>query len=81
MFYTSLVPLYKIFNTNDIDLINLNKTPLNLQHNVVCASELLYCSNFLKQLGFKEIVFKLYKNFGITLKLSYGSFLKGMVKE
>ncbi|NLW41296.1 MAG: nucleotidyltransferase domain-containing protein [Tissierellia bacterium] len=75
------VEISEIFNKHEIDLVNLNKVPLSLQHKVIYTGELLYCSNFLKLSNFKEMVFKLYGDYGITLKFFYDDYIRGMVKE
>ncbi len=62
---------------SDIDVVNLNKAPINLQHRVIYTGDLLYCRDKIKLADFKEKVFKLYGDYGITLKFFYEDYLKG----
>lgn len=75
------VKISEIFKRDDIDVINLNKAPLNLQHHVIYTGELLYCSNYVKLSDFKEKVFKYYGDYGITLKFFYDDYLEGLIKK
>ena len=66
----------EIFKRDDIDVVNLNKAPINLQHRVIYTGDLLYCSDKIKLADFKEKVFKFYGDYGITLKFFYEDYLK-----
>lgn len=41
--------------------------------------ELLYCSDNLKLSNFKEHVFNIYGDYGITLKFLYDDYIEGMI--
>jgi len=70
------VKISEIFKRDDIDVVNLNKAPINLQHRVIYTGDLLYCRDKIKLADFKEKVFKLYGDYGITLKFFYEDYLK-----
>jgi len=70
------VKISEIFKRDDIDVVNLNKAPINLQHRVIYTGDLLYCSDKIKLADFKEKVFKFYGDYGITLKFFYEDYLK-----
>ena len=72
------VKISDIFQRDDIDVINLNKAPINLQHNVIYTGDLIYCSDEVKLADFKEKVFNIYGDYGITLKFFHDDYLKGM---
>lgn len=73
------VKLSDIFKRDDIDVVNLNKAHIALQHNVLYTGELLYCSDNLKLSNFKEHVFNIYGDYGITLKFLYDDYIEGMI--
>ena len=75
------VKISEIFKRDDIDVVNLNKAPINLQHRVIYTGDLLYCSDKIKLADFKEKVFKLYGDYGITLKFFYEDYLKGLIEK
>lgn len=75
------VKISEIFNRDDIDIINLNKSPINLQHSIIYTGDLLYCSDPIQLSDFKEKVFKFYGDYGITLKFFYDDYLKGMIEN
>ena len=70
------VKISEIFKRDDIDVVNLNKAPINLQHRVIYTGDLLYCRDKIKLADFKERVFKFYGDYGITLKFFYEDYLK-----
>jgi len=72
------VKISDIFQRDDIDVINLNKAPINLQHNVIYTGDLIYCSDEVKLADFKEKVFNIYGDYGITLKFFHDDYLKGL---
>jgi predicted nucleotidyltransferase len=73
------VKISEIFKRDDIDIVNLNKAPINLQHSIIYTGDLLYCSDPIKLSDFKEKVFKNYGDYGITLKFFYDDYLKGVM--
>lgn len=75
------VKISEIFKRDDIDVVNLNKAPINLQHRVIYTGDLLYCRDKIKLADFKERVFKLYGDYGITLKFFYEDYLKGLIEK
>ena len=75
------VKISEIFKRDDIDVVNLNKAPINLQHRVIYTGDLLYCSDKIKLADFKEKVFKFYGDYGITLKFFYEDYLKGLIEK
>ncbi|MEN6514861.1 MAG: nucleotidyltransferase domain-containing protein [Fervidobacterium sp.] len=72
------VKISDIFQRDDIDVINLNKASINLQHNVIYTGDLIYCSDEVKLADFKEKVFNIYGDYGITLKFFHDDYLKGL---
>ena len=72
------VKISDIFQRDDIDVINLNKAPISLQHNVIYTGDLIYCSGEVKLADFKEKVFNIYGDYGITLKFFHDDYLKGL---
>ncbi len=75
------VKISEIFKRDDIDVVNLNKAPINLQHRVIYTGDLLYCRDKIKLADFKERVFKFYGDYGITLKFFYEDYLKGLIEK
>ncbi|MFA7204303.1 MAG: nucleotidyltransferase domain-containing protein [Candidatus Caldatribacteriota bacterium] len=75
------VKISEIFKRDDIDVVNLNKAPINLQHRVIYTGDLLYCRDKIKLADFKEKVFKFYGDYGITLKFFYEDYLKGLIEK
>ncbi|ADL08666.1 DNA polymerase beta domain protein region [Thermosediminibacter oceani DSM 16646] len=68
----------QIFKRDDIDLVNLNKAPIDICHQVLHTGELLYCTDEIALADFKERVFNIYGDYGITLKKFYDDFMKGL---
>ncbi|WP_422446105.1 type VII toxin-antitoxin system MntA family adenylyltransferase antitoxin [Thermoanaerobacterium sp. DL9XJH110] len=68
----------QIFERDDIDLVNLNKAPIDICHQVLYTGELLYCSDEITLADFKERVFNIYGDYGITLKNFYDDYMKGL---
>jgi len=62
------VKISDIFQRDDIDVINLNKAPINLQHNVIYTGDLIYCSDEVKLADFKEKVSTSTATTGLQLK-------------
>lgn len=75
------IKISEIFKRDDIDVVNLNKAPINLQQRVIYTGDLLYCSDKIKLADFKERVFKFYGDYGITLKFFYEDYLKGLIEK
>ncbi len=75
------VKISEIFKRDDIDVVNLNKAPINLQHRVIYTGDLLYCRDKIKLADFKEKVFRIYGDYGITLKFFYEDYLKGLIEK
>jgi predicted nucleotidyltransferase len=75
------VEFSEIFETDNIDIVNLNCASLEFQHKVIYTGDLLYCKDELKLADFKEYVFKYYGDYGITMKLFYDDYLKGLIKN
>ncbi|WP_026486308.1 type VII toxin-antitoxin system MntA family adenylyltransferase antitoxin [Caldanaerobius polysaccharolyticus] len=70
-----------ILKRDDVDVVNLNKAPINLKHNVIYTGDLLYCKDDIKLADFKEYVFNVYGDYGITLKYFYDDYIKGLSKN
>lgn len=68
----------QIFMRDDIDLVNLNKAPIDICHQVLYTGELLYCRDEIALSDFKEKVFNIYGDYGITLKKFYDNYMKGL---
>lgn len=71
----------QIFGRDDIDLVNLNKAPIDMCHQVLYTGELLYCSDEIALADFKEKVFKIYGDYGLVLKIFYDDYLKGLAER
>lgn len=67
-----------ILKRDDVDVVNLNKAPISLKHNVIYTGDLLYCKDDIKLADFKEYVFNVYGDYGITLKYFYNDYIKGL---
>lgn len=70
--------LSRFFERDDIDVINLNTAPIDICHEVLYTGDLLYCSDEILLSDFKEKVFKIYGDYGITLKKIYEDLKEGM---
>lgn len=68
----------QIFGRDDIDLVNLNKAPIDMCHQVLYTGDLLYCVDEIALADFKERVFNIYGDYGIVLKKFYDDYLKGL---
>ncbi|ABB14467.1 type VII toxin-antitoxin system MntA family adenylyltransferase antitoxin [Carboxydothermus hydrogenoformans] len=68
----------QIFGRDNIDLVNLNKAPLDICHQVLYTGDLLYCTDEIALADFKEKVFNAYGDYGITLKKFYDDYMKGL---
>ncbi|GAV23429.1 type VII toxin-antitoxin system MntA family adenylyltransferase antitoxin [Carboxydothermus pertinax] len=68
----------QIFGRDNIDLVNLNKAPLDICHQVLYTGDLLYCTDEIALADFKEKVFNTYGDYGITLKKFYDDYMKGL---
>ncbi len=66
-----LADISELLETEKIDLVNLNKAPLNLQIKVISEGILLYERDFIRTSDFIEKVLKYYSDYEITLKKFY----------
>jgi len=72
-----------VLNTDRIDLINLNKAPLNLQFKAVAQGKIIYESDFIATCNYIEKMLKRYHDFAIDLENFYRDYdiaLKEAVK-
>lgn len=75
--------LSSVLNTDRIDLVNLNKAPLNLQFKAVAQEKIIYESDFIATCDYIENMLKRYHDFAIDLEnfyLDYDYALKEAVK-
>lgn len=68
----------QIFERDDIDLVNLNKAPIDICHQVLYTGNLLHCNDAIALADFKENVFKIYGDYGIILKMFYDDYMEGL---
>ncbi|MDD4568692.1 MAG: nucleotidyltransferase domain-containing protein [Tepidanaerobacteraceae bacterium] len=68
----------QIFERDDIDVVNLNKSPIDISHQVLYTGDLLFCRDEILLADFKEKVFNLYGDYGIVLKKFYDDFQEGL---
>jgi predicted nucleotidyltransferase len=71
----------QIFGRDDIDIVNLNKAPIDMCHQVLYTGELLYCADEIALADFKERVFNIYGDYGIVLKKFYDDYMEGLKKR
>ncbi|MCD5414339.1 MAG: nucleotidyltransferase domain-containing protein [Clostridiales bacterium] len=64
-----LVAISKILTVEKIDLVNLNKAPLNLQMKAISEGRLLYEKNYIKTCDYVENMLKYYNDYRITLDI------------
>lgn len=72
-----------VLNTDRIDLVNLNKAPLNLQFKAVAQGNIIYESDFITTCDYIENILKRYHDFAIDLEHFYRDYdysLKEAVK-
>lgn len=68
----------QIFERDDIDVINLNKAPIDIRHQVLYTGDLLFCRDEILLADFKEKVLNIYGDYGIVLKKFYDDFQEGL---
>lgn len=68
----------KILQRDDVDVINLNSSSIDIQFQVISTGDLLYCSNEIFLADFKERVFNIYGDYGYTLKRFYNDYEEGL---
>jgi predicted nucleotidyltransferase len=71
----------QIFGRDDIDLVNLNKAPIDISHQVLYTGDLLFCRDEILLADFKEKVFNFYGDYGIVLKKFNDDFQEGLREE
>lgn len=71
----------QIFHRDDIDVVNLNKAPIDMSHQVLYTGDLLFCRDEILLADFKEKVFNIYGDYGIVLKKFYDDFQEGLREE
>lgn len=67
----------KIFSRDDIDIVNLNKVPVDLQFEIISTGELIYCEDKLLVADFIENVINFYQDYSYTLKSIYRDMIEG----
>lgn len=65
----------KIFGRDDIDVINLNKAPIDLQFEVISKGELVYCKDDSLLTDFIERVLDIYQDYSFFLERFYQEML------
>ncbi|WP_213975641.1 type VII toxin-antitoxin system MntA family adenylyltransferase antitoxin [Tepidanaerobacter acetatoxydans] len=68
----------QIFERDDIDVVNLNKAPIDIRHQVLYTGDLLFCRDEILLADFKEKVLNIYGDYGIVLKKFYDDFQEGL---
>lgn len=71
----------QIFKRDDIDIVNLNKAPIDISHQVLYTGDLLFCKDEILLADFKERVFNIYGDYGIVLKKFYDDYQEGLREE
>ncbi|MFN3699354.1 MAG: type VII toxin-antitoxin system MntA family adenylyltransferase antitoxin, partial [Dictyoglomus sp.] len=73
--------IVKILEREDIDILNLNKAPLDLKMEVISEGDLIYCKNEIKLSDFKERVFDFYADYEPVLRKFYEDYIEGIRNE
>lgn len=73
--------IVKILEREDVDIINLNKTNVIMQMNIISEGELLYCKDEIKLADFKEKVFDFYADYEPVMRKFYEDFIEGIKNE
>ncbi|RKL63574.1 nucleotidyltransferase domain-containing protein [Thermoanaerobacteraceae bacterium SP2] len=68
----------KILQRDDVDVINLNSSSIDIQFQVISTGDLLYCSNELLLADFKERVFNIYDDYSYILNRFYNDYKEGL---
>lgn len=71
----------QIFGQDDIDLVNLNKSPIDMTFEVLYTGHLLFCNDELFLADFRERSINFYGDYGIALKKFYNDFREGLIKR
>ncbi len=71
----------QIFERDDIDVVNLNKAPIDIRHQVLYTGDLLFCRDEILLADFKEKVLNIYGDYGIVLKKFYDDFQEGLSEK
>lgn len=66
-----LANLSDYLGTDRVDLVNLNKAPLNLQFRAVSEGEIIYERDYINTCDYIEIVIDLYQDYAIDLNYYY----------
>lgn len=66
-----LANLSSFFRTDKVDLVNLNKAPLNLQFRVVQEGKIVYEMDYATTCDFIEKVIDMYQDYAIDLNYYY----------
>lgn len=75
------VKISEIFERDDIDIVILNKAPIDIQIEVLSKGEIIYCSDELLLTEFKERVFYQYGDYEPILREFYKDVLKGIEND
>lgn len=70
--------LMKIFKTDEIDLIILNRAPLSVRYGVLKTARIVYCSNIEKTVDFQAEVISAYLDIKPYKEEFYREFLKSL---
>lgn len=73
--------ILKILEREDIDILNLNKAPIDLKMEVVRDGDLIYCRDEIKLSDFKERIFDLYADYEPVLRKFYEDYIQGIRNE
>ncbi len=73
-----LVGLTDILGTDRVDLVNLNKAPLNLQFRVVQTGRIIYEKDYITTCDFIERVADRYQDYAIDLHYFYQEYDKAL---
>ncbi|RKL63830.1 nucleotidyltransferase domain-containing protein [Thermoanaerobacteraceae bacterium SP2] len=68
----------KILQRDDVDVVNLNSSSIDIQFKVISTGDLLYCSNELLLADFKERVFNIYGDYSYILNRFYNDYKEGL---
>lgn len=70
--------LSEILGTDRVDLVNLNKAPLNLQFRAISEGKIIYERDYITTCDYMEKVMDLYQDYAIDLHYFYREYDKAL---
>lgn len=70
-----------LLERENVDVVNLNKTRVDLCHEILCTGEIIYEKDKIKTADFIEQTLQHYFDFGIPLKKIKADFLEALKEE